>query len=267
MVVGQIQFEIQFVKEAILQDPRAETRPMMKLQTTESIPTSTYLDQIVTRLPIQRGEQLMELGCGRAETTRQLANRFPELSIVATEVDSVQHQRNLASADLPNVTFRMGGAESIDAPDSSVHYVVMLKSLHHVPIDSMSTALAEIRRVIRPGGWALIGEPIYGGAFNEILKLFNDEERVREAAFAAVCTAVQSGQFELVDQIFFQARMAFSRFDEFEQRVMGATHSSYSIDDSLHAQIESAYTQAAQPDGRVEFLTPQRVDLIRRPLD
>lgn len=236
---------------------------MMKLQDINPTATSTYLEQIANRLPIQAGQRLLELGCGRAETTRQLAQRFPGLEIIATEVDAIQHQKNLTTEAISNVTFRLGGAEQIDANSRSVHYVVMLKSLHHVPIDVMPQSLTEIHRVLRPGGWALIGEPIYAGAFNEILKLFNDEKQVREAAFSAVHTAVLSGQFELVDQVFFRARMEFSGFDEFERRIMGVTHSSFVINDHLRSQIESAYQQIAAPDGRVEFLTPQRVDLIR----
>ncbi len=237
----------------------------MHLQDDTVTSVSSHLEQILRRLPVQTGERLIELGCGRAETTRQVAKRFPGLRIIATEVDSRQHARNEAIDDLPNVSFRFGGAEKIELPDESVNYVMMLKSLHHVPMPLMKQSLNEIRRVLVPGGLAYLAEPVYAGTFNDILKLFNDEQVVREAAFAAVRESVESGAFELVGQFFFLAPMRFDGFAEFHERVMNATHSSYKIDNQLHETIKAAFEQVIDSSGAVEFLTPQRVDLLRRP--
>ncbi len=47
-----------------------------------------------------------------------------------------------------------GSAADIEQPDASVDIVIMLKSLHHVPISLMDQALTEIARVLKPGGLA-----------------------------------------------------------------------------------------------------------------
>lgn len=167
---------------------------------------------------------MLELGCGRAEKTRAVATRSGAASILALEVDRIQHEKNLAIADLPNVTFDVGGAESIPAPDASFDIVVMFKSLHHVPRDLMDRAMGEIRRVLRPAGLAYVSEPVYAGAFNDILRLFHDERIVREAAFEAVKRAVESGLFELVEEKFFSTPVRFASFEELEQNVIGVTH-------------------------------------------
>ena len=129
---------------------------VMKLQDATASVVSTDLEQIVRCLPIKRGQRLLELGCGRAETTRTLAEYHPALEIISTEVDQVQHEKNLRIEDLPNVSFRYGGAQQIDLPDESADYVIMLRSLHHVPVELMQQSLDEVRRVLLPGGLAYI---------------------------------------------------------------------------------------------------------------
>jgi hypothetical protein len=109
-----------------------------------------------------------------------------------------------------------------------------------------------------------LSEPIYAGAFNEIMRLFHDEKQVREAAFAAVKKAVNSGALALVKQVFFNGIGRFSGFAEFEELVLGATHSNFDIDAQMHKQIKTAFQRHVGADGVAEFLSPHRVDLLRR---
>ena len=159
--------------------------------------------EVMSRLLPFDGARVLELGCGSARWTRTIAEKFNIASLLATEVDKVQHEKNRQIADLPKVEFRYGGAQDIDLPDTSVDIVIMLKSLHHVPVDLMQRSMGEIHRVLRSGGLAYISEPVYAGEFNEILRLFNDEKAVRQAAFDALRKAVNAGLFELVEEVFF----------------------------------------------------------------
>lgn len=99
------------------------------------------------------------------------------------EVDVIAHRKNLQITDLPNVTFGLAGAQDIPLDDETADIVLMFKSLHHVPVELMETSLREIRRVLKPAGLAYISEPIFACDFNEILRLFHNEQEVREAAF------------------------------------------------------------------------------------
>ena len=238
--------------------------PQMQLYRDGALPVSSDMELIARHLPLD-GARLLELGCGRALTTRRLAETFPIGELIATEVDRIQHDKNLQITDLPRVTFQYGGAEAIDQPDASIDAVIMLKSLHHVPVQLMAQGLREIHRVLKPGGLAYISEPVYAGDFNAILRLFNDERRVRQAAFAAVRDAVDSGLFELVDEIFFDGISRFQGFEEFEERILGATHSEFAIDDALYTRIRQAFVPHIGSDGVAEFRNPHRVDLLRRP--
>jgi len=157
----------------------------MKLHDPDAYRTTTELEIMARVLPMA-GRRVLELGCGRAWMTRQMAERFRPREIIATEVDRIQHRKNLQIEDLPGVRFVYGGAEQIDLPDHSVDLALMLKSLHHVPRESMAPAMNEIARVLKPGGLAYISEPVYQGDFNDILRLFHDEKTVREQAFEAI---------------------------------------------------------------------------------
>jgi SAM-dependent methyltransferase len=236
----------------------------MQLDQPGPLPVASDLELIAARLPLA-GARLLELGCGSAQTTREIAEKLPVAEIIATEVDRIQHAKNLAIDDLPKVTFRLGGAEDIDLDDASVDAVIMLKSLHHVPRDRLDRALREIRRVLRSGGLAYISEPVYAGAFNDILRLFNDEQRVRKAAFEALRRAVEEGLFELVEERFFDSLSRFHGFAEFEERVLGATHTEFAVDAELLGKIKAAFLPHVGADGVAEFRNPHRLDLLRRP--
>lgn len=84
---------------------------------------------IAAELPLENA-QVLELGCGKAEKTRAIAQAGKVAAIVALEVDAIQHGLNLQIADLPNVSFRHGAAEAIPAADASFDIVMMFKSLH-----------------------------------------------------------------------------------------------------------------------------------------
>jgi len=208
--------------------------------------------------------QVLELGCGKAEKTRAIAQAGQVAGILALEVDEAQHAKNAQATDLPNVRFAPGGAEDIPAGDAAFDIVLMFKSLHHVPLDKMDRALQEIRRVLKPGGLAYISEPIYAGAFNDILRLFHDEGQVREAAFAAVKRAVSSGLMELRTQTFFNTPMHFDDFAQYEERVIKVTHTQHSLSPALYREVRAKFEAHMTPNG-VDFLMPIRVDLLRRP--
>ncbi|MES9870141.1 MAG: class I SAM-dependent methyltransferase [Sedimenticola sp.] len=235
----------------------------MLIDNANAYRTASELDIIGQTLPLQDA-QVLELGCGRAWMTRQIAERFHPAGIVATEVDRVQHEKNLQISDLPGVTFVYGGAQQIALPDSSIDIAIMLKSLHHVPRELMDQGLGEIARVLKPGGIAYLSEPVYQGAFNDILRLFNDEKEVRELAFAAIERAVGSGMFELVEQIFFNSPGHYADFAEFEDRMLNVTHTEHRIDEPLYLKIRQAF-EAHMTENGANFLKPSRVDLLRKP--
>jgi SAM-dependent methyltransferase len=107
----------------------------------------------------------------------------------------------------------------------------MFKSLHHVPPELMEPSMHEIRRVLKQGGLVYISEPVFAGDFNDILRLFHDEQKVN--------------------------------FAEFENDTIKATHSNHMLDDKLYQLIKQRFEQHIGDDG-AHFLIPVRVDLLQK---
>ena len=108
------------------------------------------------------------------------------------------------------------------------------------------------------------GGIIYRGDFNEVLRLFHDEQVVRRAAYEAIVRAVHSGKLELVSQTFFNSPARFSGFEEFEQMVIGATHSEHVLEVELRERVRTVF-ELSQSESGASFEIPIRVDLLRTP--
>ena len=225
------------------------------------IPDETELLRSLAPL---EGARLLELGCGKADFARRLLERTPVASIAALKVDKRQHEKNVASAPSKGLEFHYGGAQEIPFPDASFDGVLMMKSLHHVPGEFLDRALAEVRRVLKPGGWLYCSEPVFAGEYNDILKLFHDERAVRQAAREALDRAGSAGVLEPVEQREFLLPRDFRDYDDFVEKVVKVTHTDHAYSEAVAAEVRSRFEKYQKPGG-ARFMAPMRVDFMRRP--
>ena len=206
--------------------------------------------------------RLIELGCGAARLARTLLQRHPGTELVGLEVDTRQHAKNLA-APQERLTFLEGQAQRLDFAEASFDGALMLKSLHHVPMALMGQALDEVHRVLRPGGWLYVSEPIYDGALNELVRLYNDEGAVRAAAQSAVDAAVAKGRWTPVHEHRFASTVHFADFHEFETRMMRPTFADHHLTPALIDAVRQRFEPHQRGDG-AHFVRPMHVRLLRR---
>lgn len=228
---------------------------------TTTILIDDELDVLDELVPLSNA-RILEAGCGAARMARDLLDRHHGAEVTGIEVDERQLAKNLAEpAD--RLVFRRAGAEAIPFPDSSFDGVMMLKSLHHVPMALMDQAISEIARVVRPEGWLYVSEPVYAGPLNELIRLFNDEAVVRATAQAALDRAVASGVWTAAAERRFEMPVHFAGFEEFEQRMMRPTFADHAIDDAMVERVRARYAPHQGIDG-ARFSRPMHVRLLRR---
>jgi SAM-dependent methyltransferase len=218
------------------------------------------VDLLARLLPLHQ-QQVVELGCGNARTLRALLQRHPGLLATGFEVDTRQHAKNLATPQ-PGLRFEVAGAQDIPLPDASVDLVLMLKSLHHVPLPLLAQALAEVARVLKPGGHLYVSEPVYAGPLNEVVRLFNDEGTVRAAAQATLDAALATGPWQQVAEERFASEVHFHSFEDFEQRMMRPTFADHRIDEAKLSAVRQALAPHLGADG-AHFTRPMHVRLLQ----
>jgi ubiquinone/menaquinone biosynthesis C-methylase UbiE len=106
--------------------------------------------RLVERLGLKAGERVLDVGCGTGRLARWIAERVgPSGSVVG--IDPLVERIAIARARVPGVTFEVGQAEDLGAfADGSFDAVCMSAVFHWV--SDKPRALAEVRRVLRPGG-------------------------------------------------------------------------------------------------------------------
>lgn len=104
------------------------------------------------------GARVLEVGCGPGHLSIQLARQHG-LEVTGLDLDPAMIERARANADRadggePRPSFLVGDVASLGFPDGSFDLVVSTLSMHHW--DDPPAGLAEIGRVLRPGGRALV---------------------------------------------------------------------------------------------------------------
>ncbi len=97
---------------------------------------------VAQRLPLRR---VLDLGAGTGKLTRQLV----ELGADVVAVEPGDAMRALLERVVPEAEALAGSAESIPLPDASVDVVTVAQAFHWF---RPTEALAEMHRVLRPGG-------------------------------------------------------------------------------------------------------------------
>jgi ubiquinone/menaquinone biosynthesis C-methylase UbiE len=116
--------------------------------------------RLVAAAEVQRGDRVLDVGCGPGYFARMLAGVVGrEGSVVG--IDAAPEMTDYASRKargLPNCRFEPGTADSLAFPDAAFDVVVSSLVMHHIPEEARLQAVSEMGRVLRPGGTLLLAD-------------------------------------------------------------------------------------------------------------
>jgi SAM-dependent methyltransferase len=103
---------------------------------------------------LRPGMKVLELGCGTAYFTNELASTGASITAIDISPDLLAEARNNCPAT--NVTFELQNAYALTFPDNNFGSVIGSSVLHHLEIEE---ALRQIYRVLNTGGIICFTEP------------------------------------------------------------------------------------------------------------
>ncbi|BBY74972.1 hypothetical protein MPRF_18710 [Mycolicibacterium parafortuitum] len=96
--------------------------------------------------------EVLEIGCGTGNVTLRAVRAAPAARITVVDPDPRALGRARRKVGAGRVRFEAGYAQRLPFPDASFDRVVSSLMLHHLDEDVKAGALAEARRVLKPGG-------------------------------------------------------------------------------------------------------------------
>lgn len=123
----------------------------------------SYIDALLDLMPgmrerLERGAQVLDVGCGDGALIHAMARRFPRSAFRGYDIGRAMIQRALeqrAEANVRNVDFILGDAARMHEPPS-YDLVLALESLHELPFPS--AVLRNIVAALVPDGMFLMQE-------------------------------------------------------------------------------------------------------------
>lgn len=95
---------------------------------------------------------VVDVGCGPGHITDLLATA----GLDARGIDLAPEMVTLARARRPDLTFEVGSLFALDLPDGKAGGVLAHYSVIHTPPEELPVGLAELVRVLAPGGYLLV---------------------------------------------------------------------------------------------------------------
>jgi ubiquinone/menaquinone biosynthesis C-methylase UbiE len=110
-------------------------------------------DACLATLTLHGDERVLDVGCGDGRVTAGIAARVPRGRVVGVDPSAHMIAWATTHAARPGLTFAVADARTLPF-DAQFDLAVSFNALHWVP--EQETALAAIRRALRPGGRAVL---------------------------------------------------------------------------------------------------------------
>lgn len=224
--------------------------------------TNSPMSIVRSLVPSLVGLRLLDIGSGDGG----FAKMAVEAGARVVGIDPNPEAVLKAKVQVPGSRFDIGTAEKMPYGDASFDMVVIVNTLHHVPIPAMELALLEAARVLNARGLLVVIEPSANGSFFEALRLVEDETEVRMAAQTALKRVVSSGQLREVECISYIRRETFDNAERFLERIIAVDPAREIAAQSRLKEVIHAINKAAihLTTGQLAFDQPTKADVLAK---
>ncbi len=134
---------------------------------------------------IKPSDSVLDVGCGTGEVTLLAKTRAKNGKVYGIDPapEMITVARKKAARKGLDIDFRVGVIEALPFPDGSIEVVTSSLMMHHLPEDLKVRGIAEIYRVLKPGGRLLIADFMRptGSLLNHLFIAFTRHQGLKSA--------------------------------------------------------------------------------------
>jgi len=226
-------------------------------------PPTTIVD-VIPQLVKVSGKKLLDVGCGAGGLVRALSKQGAGVYGIEPCADKVELARQSDPENAAN--YRVSRAEQLPFDDEEFDLVIFSNSLHHVPVALQQAALTECARVLKPGGHAVIAEPVPEGAHFNLSLPMEDETEVRNHALAAILDTASHGM-EIRQENSFVRATPYANFEAYHKAMILVDLAREQAFIDRGDDLRQGFVRYARREGDISFFDQEiRVHVLRKHL-
>ncbi len=181
--------------------------PLYDLVVSCTVRERRFKSALVSQMTLRPGKQILDLACGTGTLAVLLKRAMPDAAVIGLDGDKtiLEIARGKVRAKGIEIMFHRGLSYEMPYADAAFDQVVSSLFFHHLTPANKSATLAEIERVLRPGGELHIAD--WGIPANRLMKassrfvqMLDGVETTRDCFAGELPTLMQANGFAEVGE-------------------------------------------------------------------